>query len=114
MSEVRDTALELSLVVGADKEDLLAGILGRPVMLLLLRFEALQSVGIVGKDSDIVRRRLGGISKGPVPTSGAVVGLLADFVERVSEWFLLLHVGVLKDDRLWGITTTGMTSSTGF
>lgn len=83
MLEVSDAVLELFLLVGADREDFLTGIRGAVVP--LFRFKALKFLGRAENDSDIARGRLWETSNEPVPASGAVVGLLPDFVERASE-----------------------------
>jgi hypothetical protein len=100
--------LELFLLVGADRDELRAGIVSvkpRPRLLSSSR-----ELPAEGSDSDIVRFLRLGISKEPLPPSGAVVGRRLEPCERVIEWFLLLAPEDFKDDRRSGITTTGIIS----
>ena len=104
---MRDAALELFLLVGADNDELLAGVLGRRAQ--LNRFPSFEHVE-EGIDSDMVRCFCRGMSKYPIPLSGAVVGRRLEHKERALEWFLLLELEDLREDRRSGMITTGITS----
>jgi hypothetical protein len=100
---VSDAARELFLLVGADKDELLAGIFGRVAVLDRIKRSLSPDEKRV---SETGRRLRDMISRDPVAPSGAVVGRLAELIEWPRERDLLFLADDLKEDRRCGITTT--------